>query len=139
MKVIDGPEGVVRLEGEVSAAPAEVFRYFTEPGRLSQWWAEEAAVDLRTDGEYELSWPSQALRLLGQYVVVEPPGRLTFTWAFAHEAESPRTVDVHFSPLDGRTRVVIDHTHGNDPDERQGYVDGWKFFIERLRVALAVA
>lgn len=139
MKVIDGPEGVVRLEGEVSATPNLVFEYFTEPDRLRRWWSEEATVDLRTDGNYELSWPSQRLRLLGRYLVVEPHERLTFTWSFVHEPEPPRTVDVHFVPTDGRTRLLIEHTHGADPDERQGYVDGWRFFIERLRVALAVA
>lgn len=139
MKVIDGPEGVVRLEGEVNASPHEVFACFTEPQQLTRWWPEAARTDLRTDGHFELSWPSQELRLLGDYVVIERPHRLAFTWSFTHDSHTPRTVDVHLAPRDGRTRVLIEHTHGADPDERQGYVDGWKFFIERLRVALAVA
>ncbi len=138
MKVTDSPEGVARLVGDIPGSPAEVFRYFTDEGLLTRWWSEQAATDVRTDGEYELGWPSQGTRLLGTYLVVEPAERLVFTWAFAHEPLAPRTVDLQFLPADGGTRLVIDHTHGPDPDERQGYIDGWKYFVERLRSALSV-
>ena len=137
MKVTDSPEGVARLIGEVPGPPAEVFRYFTDEALLTQWWPEQASTDVRTDGEYELAWPSQGTRLLGQYLVVEPGARLVFTWAFAHEPLSPRTVDLQFMPGDEGTRLVIEHTHGDDPDERQGYIDGWKYFVERLRSRLS--
>ena len=138
MKVTDSPEGVARLIGELPRTPAEVFRYFTDGALLSQWWAEQATVDARTDGEYELAWPSQGTRLLGRYLVVEPGARLVFTWSFAHEPIAPRTVDLQFAATDGGTRLTIDHTHGPDPDERQGYIDGWKYFVERLRSLLSV-
>ena len=137
MKVTDSPEGVARLIGEIPGSPAEVYRYFTEASLLTQWWPIEATVDVRTDGEYELAWPSQGTRLLGQYLVVEPAARLVFTWSFAHEPTAPRTVDLVFSATDGSTRLVIEHTHGPDRDERQGYIDGWKYFIERLRSILS--
>jgi hypothetical protein len=48
-------------------------------------------------------------------------------------------VDLHFSPTDGDTQLIIEHTHGDDPDERQGYIEGWKFFVERLRTVLSGA
>ena len=137
MKVTDSPEGVARLVGELPGSPADAYRYFTDESLLVQWWPEEATTDVRTDGEYELAWPSLENRLLGQYLVVEPGQRLVFTWAFTHEPTPPRTVDLQFSPSDGDTQLVIEHTHGDDPDERQGYIDGWKFFIERLRTALS--
>lgn len=136
MKVTDSPAGVARLVGDVPAAPDLVYRYFTDADLLVQWWSEQAAIDDRS-GLYELSWPSQGMRLLGQYVVTEPGRRFAFTWAFAHESFQPRTVDIRFEASDGGTRLTIEHTHGEDPDERQGYIDGWKFFIERLRAALA--
>ncbi len=136
MKVTESPAGVARLVGEVPAAPAVVYRYFTEAELLVHWWAEEASIDNRS-GLYELTWPSQGMRLLGEYVVTEPGNRLAFTWAFAHEAFQPRTVDIQFEESDLGTRLTIEHTHGEDPDERQGYIDGWKFFIERLRGLLA--
>ena len=138
MKVTDSPEGVARLVGDLPGSPDEAFRYFTNEALLCDWWPEQATVDVRTDGEYELAWPSQDTRLLGTYLVVEPAKRLVFTWAFAHEPLPPRTVDLQFSPSGGGTRLVIEHTHGADPDERQGYIDGWKYFVERLRTALSV-
>jgi uncharacterized protein YndB with AHSA1/START domain len=135
MKVIDSPVGVARLVGEVAAVPADVYRYFTDADLLEQWWPEEAAIDERS-GLFELSWPGQGMRLLCQYLVRESGRRLAFTWAFAHEPFPARTVDVHFEPSDLGTRLTIEHTHGDDADERQGYIDGWKYFIERLRGVL---
>lgn len=137
MKVTDSPAGVARLVGEVPGSPDATYRYFTEPGLLVEWWPEEATTDVRTDGEYELAWPSQDVRLLGHYLVAEPGRRLVFTWGFAHEPLQPRTVDVQFAASNGSTEITIEHTHGDDPDERQGYIDGWKFFVERLRAVLS--
>jgi len=138
MKVTESPVGVARLVGDVAAQPDEVYGYFTDADLLVQWWPEEAVIDERS-GLYELSWPSQGLRLLGQYMVTEPGHRLAFTWAFTHESFSPRTVDIQFEDSDAGTHLTIEHTHGDDADERQGYIDGWKFFIERLRGVLAPA
>ena len=137
MKVDGSPAGVARLVGEVEASPEIVFDYFVTPEKMVDWWSEEAMIDLRIDGEYELAWRSQDLRLLGQFLVVEPGERLAFTWSYAHRPEEPRTVDVRFAPTDVGTLLTIEHTHGDDPDERQDYIDGWQFFIERLRSALA--
>lgn len=139
MKVTDSPDGVARLVGEVPGTPHEVFAWFIEPDLLTQWWPERARVDARSDGDFELAWPSQNMRLLGQYLVVEPGSRLVFTWSFAHEAIAPRTVDVQFAAVDDQTRITIEHTHGDDPDERQGYIDGWKFFVGRLRDSLSAS
>ncbi|MBT8203166.1 MAG: SRPBCC domain-containing protein [Acidimicrobiia bacterium] len=137
MKVTDSPDGVARLVGEVPGAPQEVFSWFTDADLLTRWWPERARLDARTDGDFELAWPSQDMRLLGRFLVFEPGARLVFTWSFAHEALDPRTVDIQFAAVDGRTRLTIDHTHGDDTDERQGYIDGWQFFIERLRDSLS--
>lgn len=139
MKVTDSPEGVARLVGEVPGTPDEVFAWFTEPELLTQWWPERARADARSDGDFELAWPSQDMRLLGRYLVFEPGARLVFTWSFAHEARAPRTVDIQFAAADDQTRITIEHTHGDDPDERQGYIDGWKFFVGRLRDSLSAS
>ncbi|MGI9610092.1 MAG: SRPBCC family protein [Acidimicrobiia bacterium] len=139
MKVVDSPRGVARLVGEVPAAPLAVYRHFTDPELLVQWWPEQATVDERADGLYEFAWPGQDVRLLGQYIVTEPGSRLVFTWSFTHEPLAPSTVDVQFEAADEGTRLTIEHTHGDDPDERQGYVDGWKHFVERLRAILTEA
>lgn len=139
MKVTDSPKGVARLVGDVAVLPETAYRWFTDPELLVQWWPEQASVDRRADGLYEFVWPSQGIRLLGQYVVAEPGHRLVFTWSFTHEPLAPSTVDIQFEASDGGTRLTIEHTHGDDPDERQGYVDGWKHFIERLRAVLAEA
>ena len=137
MKVTDSPEGVARLVGEVPGTPQEVFSWFTEPDLLTRWWPEHARLDARTDGDFELAWPSQDMRLLGRFLVFEPGARLVFTWSFAHEPIDPRTVDIQFATVNDRTRLTIEHTHGDDIDERQGYIDGWQFFVERLRDSLS--
>jgi uncharacterized protein YndB with AHSA1/START domain len=130
---------VARLVGDVAASPLEVYRYFTDPELLVRWWPERASVDERADGLYEFAWPSQGFRLVGQYVVTDPGHRLVFTWSFTHEPLTPSTVDIQFEESGDGTKLTIEHSHGDDPDERQGYVDGWKHFVERLRGELAEA
>ena len=137
MKVVDSPRGVARLVGDVAASPDEVYRFFVDPELLVKWWPEAATIDERADGLYEFAWPSQGVRLLGQYVVTDPGRRLVFTWSFTHEPLSPSTVDIQFEASGDGTRLTVEHTHGDDPDERQGYIDGWKHFVERLRGILA--
>ena len=137
MKVVDSPRGVARLVGDVSASPLEVYRYFTDPELLTTWWPEQASVVERADGLYEFAWPGQDVRLVGQFIVTAPGRRLVFTWSFTHEPLPPSTVDIGFEEAGGGTRLTIEHTHGDDPDERQGYVDGWKHFVERLRGVLS--
>jgi uncharacterized protein YndB with AHSA1/START domain len=123
------------------AGPDEVFAYWTDPALLRQWWPDRAETDPRPGGAYHLSWPRLGWHLRGEYTAVEPGQRLAFTWRWDHEPERPtRTVDVLLDPVgDLGTQLIV--THGayakSDREERDGHLEGWTYFLTRLRDALA--
>lgn len=118
-------------------APSLLFDYWTQAPLLAQWWPPEAELELRPGGSYHLAWPQQDWHLRGEYAVVEPGRKLAFTWAWDQAPHTPtRHVTVDFQPAGDGTRLTV--TQGDygesaeDAEERQGHIDGWMFFLNRL-------
>ena len=120
----------------------ELFRYWTQPDLITQWWPQQAEIDGREGGEYHLSWPSMKWELRGTYTTLDVDRRLGFTWRWDHEPDMPtRNVEVRFEPVgDIGTQLTV--THGtytesiNDQEERQGHLEGWTYFLTRLHGAV---
>ena len=91
--------GVVRAVMEVAGSPEKVFRALTDPKELEQWWGSddvyrtfgwvsdlrpggERSCQARTPGREELS------TVKGEYVVIDPPKVLEFTWLASWEPGS---------------------------------------------------
>ena len=123
------------------ATPDELFAYWTAPVLLTQWWPEQADTDPRPGGSYHLAWPKMGWHLRGEYTAVEPGRRLAFTWRWDHEPDKPtRTVEVLLDPIgDLGTQLTVTHTTYTpaDREERDGHLEGWTYFLTRLRDALA--
>jgi uncharacterized protein YndB with AHSA1/START domain len=138
-----GPEKLIVTSFYPGASPALLFKYWTQPELLRQWWPPEADVDARPGGQYHLSWPSMEWNLRGTYTAFEPGRTLAFTWQWDHEPHTPgREVTVTFEPVgDVGTQLTV--THGaytvstKDQEERSGHLDGWIYFLTRLHDALA--
>lgn len=118
--------------------PEALFRYWIDLALLTQWWPEEAEVDPREGGSYVFSWPKMDWRLRGVYTAFEPGRRLTFTWKWDHEPDTPaRHVDVALAPSGGGASMTISHgpysQSETDQKDREGHLEGWQFFCGRLR------
>lgn len=130
-------ELVLEHEVRVAADPDLVFQYFTDPAKMVEWMGTEATLDPRPGGVCRIN-PSGQAAMLGQFVEVDPPRRVVFTWGW--ETELLRTppqstlVEVSFTP-DGEDTIVR-LTHRRLPD----YVlaihrAGWNHYLQRLAVA----
>ncbi len=118
--------------------PEALFDHWTEPGLLCRWWPQAAAVDPRPGGAYHLAWPRTDWHLRGRYTAVERGRRLAFSWRWDHEPDDAKDVLVTFAPRpDGGTVLTI--THGSytdsahDREVRAGHLEGWTYFLARLR------
>ena len=141
-------ETTLRLT-RVFAAPREkVFRAWTSPEALTQWWGPpghgtaSAEVDLRAGGRYRLGMrklPDGAIFYLsGAYREVKAPERLVYTWRWEAEPEYGETVvTVEFRDRGTSTEVVLTHELFPTETLREQHGQGWSGCLDRLAELLA--
>jgi uncharacterized protein YndB with AHSA1/START domain len=102
----------------------------------------EAVVDLRPGGAYRISWlgdDGNRYTEAGEFIEVQPPGRLVYTMrfedAFSEQFES--RVTVVFSEADGATRLELTHEGYSSAEMRDAHEQGWPSFLDRLAAVVA--
>jgi len=138
---------VLHLERLLDAPPERVFAAWTDPALLRRWWAAEpgwttpeATVDLRPGGAYRLSMQGTdgiVRTVIGEYLEVEPPRRLVYTWRW----ESPgyrapdggvTVVSVDFVAEGAGTRVVLEQRDHESEAARDSHGRGWRGCLDSL-------
>jgi uncharacterized protein YndB with AHSA1/START domain len=130
-------------------APAEVvWRTITEPGQMSQWFADQVDLVVEPGARGYMQFGDQG----GPVVVeaVDPPNRFSFRWNYpvGEEPTTGNSVLVEFTLTpegDERTRLrVVESGHelrAWPEAERQRYAtehqEGWGEFLDRLATLLA--
>jgi uncharacterized protein YndB with AHSA1/START domain len=130
----------VRKELTVAADPERAFSVFTE--RLAEWWPLDThSLSVQRQGE-PATWAGfEDGKLLeiaadgsripwGEVTIWQPPRRLAYTWRINHAGETHTDVEVTFTPVDGGTLVVVEHTGWEVWGEeaaarRSSYETGW--------------
>ncbi|MGH9024614.1 MAG: SRPBCC family protein [Acidimicrobiia bacterium] len=133
------PEAQIAVEREVYVAPPPevVFEYFIDPDLLTRWQAVEADVDPRPGGHMRLNITGRDVAS-GEFVAVEPPGRIAFTWGWeGNEGVPPGSshVEITLEPDGDGTRVLVRHTGLPDESAAAGHGKGWSHYLTRVAVA----
>jgi uncharacterized protein YndB with AHSA1/START domain len=145
-----GPAIALRVSRSFAAGRARVFRAWTEPSELKQWFGAEegfiipiAEVDLRVGGRYRLGMQppgsDQVLIVGGVYREVQPPVKLVFTWRWeaAGAAEPDTVVTIEFHERANATEVILTHEQFVDAAQRDSHAQGWEGCFNRLSRLLA--
>jgi uncharacterized protein YndB with AHSA1/START domain len=125
----------------IAAPPETVWKFWTEPQRLAEWWATDAEVVAEPGGLFRVVMgPGPVMR--GTFLELDPPRRLVFT--FGWEGDPPAgplppgstRVEVTLTPEEGGTLLVLRHfdmpVH-QAPDHRHG----WSYLVgDRLTAAI---
>jgi uncharacterized protein YndB with AHSA1/START domain len=129
----------LRQEVVIAAPPDVVFPYFTDPARMVEWMGVGALLDPRPGGTFRVDANGRDV-VLGEFVAVEPPHRVVFTWGFEGD-EHPvppgaSRVEVTLERAGDGTRVVLLH-HDLPEPMRAPHAEGWEHYLARLVPAAA--
>jgi uncharacterized protein YndB with AHSA1/START domain len=132
------PTDPLRNEVRIDAPPEIVFPYFTDPVRMTDWMGVAALLDPRPGGTFRVE-PNGRDVVLGEYLEVDPPHRVVFTWGFERSdllvAAGCSRVEVTLEPDGDGTRLTLVH-HGLPESARDPHAEGWAHYLARLaRVA----
>lgn len=128
----------------IAAPPESVWSFWTDPGRLVEWWGVEAELDPAPGGRFRVVMGEGPV-MLGAFLELDPPRRLVFSFGWEHNAPGQAlapgstTVEVTLTPVDDGTVVVLRHSE-MPPSHAADHAKGWAYFVgERLPAACAGA
>lgn len=131
----------------VAATPEEVFAAWSDPAGLRVWMcpgadmtAATVELDFRVGGRFRIVMHgARDYAHHGEYLEIDPPRRLVFTWIseWLAPAIAATRVSVTIAPA-GRdaSRLTLVHEEIPDGDAYQGHPDGWATILAKLAVHL---
>jgi uncharacterized protein YndB with AHSA1/START domain len=130
----------------IAASPARLFEAWTTPAQLVSWWGPKgvrcthAEVDARAGGKYKIGNElpdGRVLWIAGEFLVVEPPKLLVYSWSVGEE--SNERVTVRFEPRGSgsETEVVIVHERIADEAKHDEHEHGWAGCLDGLAAFVA--
>ena len=137
-------EIAIELRRRFRASPDRVFRAWTEPSALREWWsppgwtAGKIEIDLRPGGAYRIemsrSGGDDRVGVCGEFLEMAPPRRLVYTWIWesAFAGMGPTLVTVEFESVPDGTLVILRHEKFVDLGLRHLHRTGWIAACNRL-------
>ena len=128
---------VVEHEVRVAARAETVFPYFTDPAKLAVWMGPAATMDPRPGGVFRAATLTGST-LLGEYVEVDPPRRIVFTWGFEERlfGMPPQSTEVDVSLVPDGDETIVRLVHRRLPAEAVDvHGRGWEHYLGRLALA----
>ena len=118
-------------------APAEVvFTYFTDAAKMARWMGIDHKLDPAPGGVFQVDINGRDVAI-GEYVAVEPPTHVEFTWGWRDSTDVPpgsTTIVVDLVP-DGDATVVRFSHRGLPSAQLDPHAHGWNHFLGRLAIA----
>jgi uncharacterized protein YndB with AHSA1/START domain len=142
--MIDTDKGFT-LKRELDTTPEQVWRAWTEPDRMAEWWhpaglhtpRESVSVDLKPGGRYTYTMVNDATDeeypTGGVYREIVPNEKLVFTWGNPDDdPDDTPLVTVGIRSLGELTRVTFDIRGIDGMVGDDSYHDGWESALDEL-------
>jgi uncharacterized protein YndB with AHSA1/START domain len=137
----------LRIERTYDAPAERVFDAWTSEEVMRRWWhagrdwvTTEAEVDLRVGGAVRVVMrdPERDAEFGGggQYVEIERPTRLAFTWIWDGDTRR-MLIEIDFEEAAGATTVRFVHRDLWDEAELRSHREGWTVVFDNLERTLA--
>jgi uncharacterized protein YndB with AHSA1/START domain len=132
----------VRIERILPALPADVFAAWTDAGLMGRWMSPrgraEVTVQAVVGGRLEVVMIDGTTRIehQGEFLEVDPPRRLRFTWRSPYTGDGPSIVTVELTQVEAGTRLLLIHERLPDAAAVASHAAGWGAILDRLTVEL---
>lgn len=130
----------VERELTIDAGPEAVWEFLVDPEKATRWMGERATFEPRPGGLYRVEViPGNTA--VGEFVELEPPHRLVFTWGWepgGHDnrvAPGSSTVEIELVASGEGTSLRFRHYGLPNEEAAQSHAHGWDHYLERLSTA----
>jgi uncharacterized protein YndB with AHSA1/START domain len=126
------------LKRTYPVSPERIWAHFTEPELMTRWFCPNpdlptsCDLDPRPGGAWRVTMGEWVVG--GDYVELQPPSRLVFTFDWDHDDDQPTSVTVEITPAAEGTRLVLSHEESGADG---GHQEGWALSFVRLDQLLA--
>jgi uncharacterized protein YndB with AHSA1/START domain len=134
-------EITLAIRRTIRTTPERLFAAWTDPAQLVEWWGPkgveciDAQVDLRVGGRYRIGNrlpDGKILWIAGEFEVVDPPHRLTYTWQLEGMGGPTERVTVRFERHGEATEVIVMHERIPNETIRDQHAYGWNGCLDGL-------
>lgn len=121
----------------IDASPETVWEFFVDPDKLVRWKGMKAQLEPTPGGIYRCEViPGHTAR--GEYVELDKPHRLVFTWGWENQSNVPAgssTIEVDLTPEGEGTSLRFVHRDLPNAEAVASHAQGWDHYLERLEIA----
>jgi len=132
----------VGIRRHYRVAPDKVWRAWTDPKALSEWFSPgsttastTAEIDLSVGGRYRIAFVApdgERHEATGVYQEVVPQRRLVFSWSWKSTPERVSRISIELTPVAGGTELSFVHDRFFDAQARDNHERGWQLFFTNL-------
>ena len=140
-----GDDPVLVVRRRIAVPRERVFEAWLNSTSLAHWMrpgdctTATVTVDPRVGGGFRIvmEGPTHgAVEHHGEYLAIEPPALLSFTWISRPTDHRATVVTIEFHERDGGTELVLTH-RGLPPKAVEGHRQGWTDIMRLLDEALS--
>ena len=131
---------VVEQSVRINARPETVWRYWTDPERMCDWWGAAAELEPQPGGRCRIEMPS-GLVMVGEYLELVPFERIVFTFGWEPTPDAPdiapgaSRVEVTLREDAGDTVLTLRHS-GIPDAAAAAHASGW---VQHLPLLVAAS
>jgi len=122
----------------IAASPETVWGFLVDPDKATRWMGTACTFDAQPGGLYRCEViPGHTAR--GEFVELDPPHRLVFTWGWENEEGVPpgsSTVEIELTADETGTNLHFLHNLSS-AEAAQSHSVGWDHYLPRLEIAAA--
>lgn len=131
----------VTRELTIDARPDTVWEFLVDPLKAALWMGKKVEFDLRPGGLYRVEVLSGNVSR-GQFVEIDPPRRLVYTFGWEPEGDAPfgmdpgsSRVEVDLTPVGDGTHIRFVHSGLPTQEAVLRHGEGWDHYLGRFVVA----